>query len=271
MSPTLVVDIAAGGAVGGLGAAFLIGLAAAMVHTGSTADAKDRSDDPVVVDAVVTDVTRERGDRDTDNIWQVTAKPTIVGVASGHDVVSFFSDPAPAPGETLRVRGTGDDDLHLEGGRLRPQTRGAVLIGGAMLVAGLVFLFLIAMSSRSKLHLLRDGTLGTARLSARSEDNSGDSTSHVLTFRFVDDKGRTRDFSERVDDPKALLDQEHEPILFDDDDAAALDALPGHPRVQAGRFTSSRPIGSALITIVVVVALAVAPAALVGGVVLSLG
>ncbi len=97
------------------------------------------------------------------------------------------------------------------------------------------------------LYLLREGVLGTARLTSKEATNVtiNDRVVMKLTFTYLDESGLEHEVVTRTHRPEDLEDDEEEAVVYDPGDPAraiTLDNLPGSVRIgEDGRFTVASP------------------------------
>ena len=164
-------------------------------------------------------------------------------IDDGAEVVSYFDKGSvPSVAEAVPLLLANErGDLVLKGGRQRPMRLFDLAVFFPMLLIGIAMYLSSVRQGLRHLTLLREGQLGEARLVDRDVVSSGKSTTHRLRFVFQDRHGKERNVEHRTPNPTDLVDDDFEPLLYDDHSAALLDGLPGRPRVVEGHFTASRP------------------------------
>ena len=260
----LAIDIVAGGR---LGLSALICLAAAAggcLWMGWHADLRNHDGDDVSGSAVVESVTLLPGKNSI--TYRVVAKAHVEQAEQtvsddGAEVVSYFDKGSvPSVAEAVPLLLANErGDLVLKGGRQRPMRMfNLAAVFTSLLIMVAMYLWSVRQGLRH-LTLLREGQIGEARLVSRDVVSSGKSTTHRLRFVFQDRHGKARNLEHRTPNPTDLVDDDFEPLLYDDHSAALLDGLPGRPRVVEGRFTASRPWRSRAAVGIVLVASVATP------------
>lgn len=245
-------DVLFGDVLGVFFAVTLLGCMAAFTAMASRVDA--RSYDVDCGSAVIA------------STWENDDNFTVTVRHGADDVVSYVFDEPAGTGARVPLRGddAGCARVVVLGGKTRPVP---IEVLGAMGICSSFALPLLKPLRRRlrRLRLLREGTLTRGKRTGHNVNDEGDWKIHTLSFSFVDDKGRERSVAHTTALPGTLLDEPDEALLYDDDDAAVLDGLPGKPRVKDGALVSSHPIKSAVVALVVVVAVLSVPAGLVVG------
>lgn len=242
----LAIDIVAGGRAGLSALICLAAAAGGYLWMGWHLDLRNYHREHVSGSAVVESATLLPGENSI--TYRVVAKAHVeqaeqTVIDDGADVVSCFDEgsvpsvPEAVPLLLANERG----DLVWKGGRQRPVPLFDLTAQFTILLIMLAMYLWSVRQGLRHLTLLREGQIGEARLVSRDVVLSGKSTTNRLRFVFQDRHGKARKLVHRTPNPTDLVDDDFEPLLYDDHSAALLDGLPGRPRVVEGRFTASRP------------------------------
>lgn len=155
--------------------------------------------------------------------------------APRHRGVSYMDGQPPATGSTIAVRWLPGEPPQAcaVGMRSAPLPRAARFVY-VLPVLGLALLVVGAARGRRQIRLLRDGLLARGVCTAKRPTNGkvNGRPVQILTFRYVDAKGRKRTTEVRTHRVDPLLDDAEELLLHDPADGSAVlwDALPVQPR-----------------------------------------